>query len=156
MENKYPERIKVSIKFESKTQISINTYKEIKKVENKIVRIFLIILGTFFLILGIIGLIMPIMPGTIFLIMATACYIRSSDRMHLWLINNRWIGKYARSYFEERAMPLKAKIFASGMMWFSITSSMFLLESIFFKSVFILIGIMTTAYFMSLKTLKVN
>lgn len=123
-----------------------------KKVENKVLRILLMIFGTIFVILGIIGLILPVMPGTIFLILATACYIRSSETMYNWLINNKWFGKYARMYFEERAMPLRAKIVASVSMWFSICVSMYLVDKFAIRVVLLAVGISVTLYFLSLKT----
>ena len=128
--------------------------KEIKKVENKYMRMLLNILGTIFVILCILGIILPVMPGTIFLILATACYIRSSDRMYNWLINNKLFGRFARMYFEERAMPMSAKIIASVMMWTSVISSLFILESLIVKLIFVMIAIGVTLYFVSLKTLK--
>ncbi len=123
-----------------------------KKVESKVLRVLLIILGTIFLVLGVIGLILPVMPGTIFLILATACYIRSSEKLYLWLINNKWFGKYARMYFQEKAMPLKAKIFATVSMWTSISISLYLVEKPFVKVILIIVGISVTGYFAYLKT----
>lgn len=123
-----------------------------KKVESKLVRILLMISGTIFLILGIIGLILPVMPGTVFLILATACYIRSSEKMYLWLINNRWFGKYARLYLEERSMPLKAKIIASLSMWTSISISAYYVDSPVIRIILISVGISVTLYFVYLKT----
>jgi uncharacterized membrane protein YbaN (DUF454 family) len=123
-----------------------------KKVESKVLRVLLIILGTIFLVLGVIGLILPVMPGTIFLILATACYIRSSEKLYLWLINNKWFGKYARMYFQEKAMPLKAKIFATVSMWTSISVSLYLVEKPFVKVILIIVGISVTGYFAYLKT----
>ncbi|MFN8577107.1 MAG: YbaN family protein [Candidatus Sericytochromatia bacterium] len=123
-----------------------------KKVENKVLRIGLIILGTIFLILGIIGLILPVMPGTIFIILATACYIRSSEKLYLWIINNKWFGKYARLYLKEKAMPLKAKIIASVSLWFSISVSFYLVDKTFVRIILLLVGISVTSYFLYLKT----
>lgn len=123
-----------------------------KKVESKLLRIILIVFGTIFLILGILGLLLPVMPGTVFLILSTACYIRSSERLYLWLINNRWFGKYARMYFQEKAMPLKAKIFASVSMWISISVSLYFVQNNYIKLLLLLVGLSVTGYFLYLKT----
>lgn len=123
-----------------------------KKAESRFVRILLMILGTIFLFLGIIGLVLPVMPGTIFLILATACYIRSSETMYLWLINNRWFGKYARLYFEEKSMPLRAKIIASVSMWTSISISIYYIDKPVVRIIMLVTGVCVTLYFLYLKT----
>lgn len=123
-----------------------------KKVESKLLRGVLIVLGTLFLVLGILGLILPVMPGTIFLILSTACYVRSSDKLYLWLINNKWFGKYARMYFQEKAMPFKAKVFATVSMWLSISVSIYFVDNVSIKILLLLIGISVTGYFLYLKT----
>ena len=66
--------------------------------------------GTFFLVLGIIGIFIPLLPTTPFLLLAAACYIRGSKKFYYWLIKNKWFGKYIKNYQEGRGVPLKVKI----------------------------------------------
>ncbi len=127
-----------------------------KRVESKLARVLLMGLGHFFVGMGVLGLILPVMPGTVFFILATACYIRSSEKMYLWLINNKWFGKYAKMYLEKRSMPLKAKIFASLSMWISISVSIYLVEKALIRVILILVGISITTYFVSLKTTEIK
>jgi len=63
------------------------------------------------MVLGIIGIIIPILPTTPFLILATLCYIRSSQRFCDWLLNNRSLGLYIKNYTQGKGMPLRAKVF---------------------------------------------
>jgi hypothetical protein len=79
--------------------------------------------GTLCVGLGIIGVFVPILPTTPFLLLAAACYMRSSKRFYQWLINNRIFGAYVRNYIEGRGMPLRIKIFTIVLLWLAISLS---------------------------------
>jgi uncharacterized membrane protein YbaN (DUF454 family) len=91
-----------------------------KLAKRKSVRILSLIAGTITLCLGIIGIFLPILPTTPFLLLTAACYMRSSRRMHDWLLNNRWFGEYIRNYQAGRGIPLKTKIFTIAVLWATI------------------------------------
>ena len=76
--------------------------------------------GTLCTGLGIIGVFVPILPTTPFLLLAAACYMRSSERFYQWLINNRIFGAYVRNYIEGRGMPVRIKIFTILLLWLTI------------------------------------
>ena len=63
-------------------------------------KILLIAIGSFFLILGFIGILIPGLPTTPFLLLSAACYFRSSDRLYSWLLNHKIFGKYIRNFRE--------------------------------------------------------
>lgn len=88
------------------------------------VRWTFVILGWVFFILGIIGAVLPVMPTAPFILLAAACWARSSRRFHFWLINHRLFGKYVRDWEERRAVPRYAKFLATIMMAIS-TSMLF-------------------------------
>ncbi|MFX1374766.1 MAG: YbaN family protein [Promethearchaeota archaeon] len=84
---------------------------EIKKVEDKKLINSLIFLGGFIsLILGVIGIVIPILPTTPFLLLASAAFAKSSKRFHKWLLNNKILGSYIRNYKEGKGMPVKIKV----------------------------------------------
>jgi uncharacterized protein len=85
------------------------------------------ILGTLFLALGAIGIFVPILPTTPFLLLSAACYFRGSSRMHNWLINNKVFGVYLKNYKEGKGMSAKAKIFTITLLWITVVSSALLL-----------------------------
>ena len=87
---------------------------------SKLKRQLLIIAGTIFVIVGVIGIFVPILPTTPFLLLAAACYIRSSQKFYSWLINNRLFGTYIRNYMEGRGMPIKIKAFTIILLWATI------------------------------------
>jgi hypothetical protein len=73
--------------------------------------------GTAFLILGGLGVFLPILPTAPFLLLSAACYYKSSERMHYWLFNNRWFGNYLRNYAEGKGISLRAKLFTMSLLW---------------------------------------
>ena len=93
---------------------------------NRLIRYLLIILGTISLVIGVIGIFIPVLPTTPFLLMAAACYMRSSTRFYNWLLNNRLFGNYIRNYIEGRGMPLSTKIYTLLFLWVTIGFSIFL------------------------------
>ncbi len=82
-----------------------------------IVRRLLIVSGTISTGLGIIGIFMPVLPTTPFLLLAAACYMRSSDRFYRWLLNNRLFGAYIKGYIEGKGIALKIKILTTLLLW---------------------------------------
>lgn len=98
-----------------------------KPKKNRVVRALLIVAGTVSLVFAAIGLVLPLIPTTPFLLLAVACYCRGSERLYTWLINNRWFGEYIRNYREGRGVPLKTKVVALTVLWATISISVFLL-----------------------------
>jgi hypothetical protein len=81
----------------------------------------LVVLGSIFLALGVIGIFVPLLPTTPFLLLASACYLRGSERLHRWLLGHGRLGAYIRDFEEGRGIPLRAKVLAMAMMWPSIS-----------------------------------
>lgn len=77
----------------------------------------LILIGSLSVGLGFLGILLPGLPTTPFLLVAAGCYARSSDRLYTKLLNNRRFGPFIRRFREERAIPRKTKVQAIVMMW---------------------------------------
>ena len=108
-------------------------------------KIAFIILGSFFLAVGAVGVVVPGLPTTVFLLLAAACYVRSSKRLYKWLIEHKLFGKLIREYRDNGTIPLRSKIFALTMMSTMITLSVLLwIESTILKIVVIGLGIVGT------------
>ncbi len=104
--------------------------------------------------LGTAGIFLPLLPTTPFLLLAAACFIRSSDRLYQWLIHNRWFGSYIRNYREHRALPLRAKVIALILLWTTMSYSVFaLVVNKVLQVSLLLIAAVVTVYLLSLKTL---
>ena len=91
-------------------------------------KIFLILVGWIAVALGVLGIFLPLLPTTPFLLLASACFARGSSRMHNWLQTNRVFGKYLRDYENGHGMPLRAKVWVLIFMWCSMGYSMWRLQ----------------------------
>lgn len=80
-------------------------------------KILLAISGCIAFALGLVGIFLPLLPTTPFLLLAAALWVRSSPRLYAWLLAHRWFGEYIRNYRENRAIPLRAKVFSIVLMW---------------------------------------
>ena len=116
-------------------------------------RYTLIVTGTIFLGLGLIGIFLPLLPTTPFLLLAAACYARGSQTFYTWLISNKYFGVYIKNYQEGKGIPLKIKVVSIIFLWIAILSSAFFIVTIFFvQIVLITIAISVTVHITSIKT----
>lgn len=117
-------------------------------------RYFLLIIGIISLALGIIGILLPLLPTTPFLLLAAGCFINSSPRLYSWLINNKVFGKYIINYREKRGIPLRVKVTSLSILWISISYSFFfIVESIYVRLILIAALAGVTVHLLRMKTL---
>ena len=83
-------------------------------------RIFLIIVGCVSLALGMLGIFLPMLPTTPFLLLSAAAWVKASPSLYEWLINHKVLGEYIRNYREHRAIPLRVKIISVSLVWLTI------------------------------------
>ena len=113
-----------------------------------------IFLGTVTLLLGSLGIILPVLPTTPFLLLNAYFYVRSSDRLYQWLINHRIFGLYVRSYLKYRAVSRKTKIFALSSLWITIILSLiFFIHKWPVRLMILLVASIVTVHILSLKTM---
>lgn len=116
-------------------------------VRTGVKRKLLIGAGTLSAGLGIVGIVIPVLPTTPFLLLAAACYMRSSERFYRWLINNRIFGAYVRNYIEGRGMPLRIKVFTIALLWLTIGLSMaFAVQDLVIRIVLICVAVGVTTH----------
>lgn len=124
-------------------------------INNRMIRGMLIVSGTFFVVIGIIGIFLPILPTTPFLLLAAWCYAKSSKTFYNWLISNKLFGNYIKNYREGRGIPLKVKIISISFLWITILfSAAFIVTNLFVRIILILIAIGVTIHIRSIRTLK--
>ena len=115
--------------------------------ENRLVRWFYIVLGIALVIMGIIGALLPVIPGTLFFILAVIAFSKGSERFYKKLIHNRWIGPHLQSYLEDRFIPIRTKIVVIACLWISIVfTDFFVLHGIYTRLLMILFAIGVTIY----------
>jgi uncharacterized membrane protein YbaN (DUF454 family) len=104
-------------------------------------RAALLVCGTLSLGLGVIGIFVPLLPTTCFLLVAAWCYARSSQRLYDRLMRARWIGAYLRRYRDERAIPVHVKVASLVMMWITVGYSVLV-----FPNVLVRAALLATAF----------
>jgi uncharacterized membrane protein YbaN (DUF454 family) len=116
-----------------------------------------VVLGSLALGLGIIGIVVPLLPTTPFLLLAAACYIRGSDRLYGWLINHRVFGDYIRNYREHRAITVRAKVFTLLLLWSVIIyTAIWIVPMLWLRILIVAIAAVVTAYILRLKTMPTS
>lgn len=118
-------------------------------------RNLLIALGTLCVAMGMVGMFVPILPTTPFLLLAAVCYVRSSRRFYRWLTTNRWFGAYIRNYREGRGIPLKQKVLTLALLWLSIGyAAGFVVAPWWGKLLLVGIAVGVTAHLAAVRTYK--
>ena len=102
--------------------------------------------------LAVIGIFLPLLPTVPLLLLAAACFARSSERFHNLLLNHQKLGPMIHCYLNGQGVPLRAKITAIGLIWFSISISVFFINPFWLKFMLVIIGISVTLYLLSLAT----
>ena len=111
--------------------------------------------GVLSVALGTLGVFVPLLPTTPFLLLAAWCFARSSDRLYAWLLNHRWFGSYIRNYREHGAIPLHTKIVTVALLWVTIGSSaVFVARTWWLRALLGVIAVGVTIHVLRLKTLK--
>ena len=114
-----------------------------------------ILLGTLSLVLGIIGIFLPLLPTTPFLLLTATLYTRSSPRLYNWLLRQKHLGNYIRNFRENRAIPLKAKIISVSLIWITILNCVIFIVPYWWLNILLLLVAVGTSYhILSFKTLK--
>ena len=122
---------------------------------SRAIRICLIITGTFFVCVGTLGIVLPLLPTTPFLVLAAMCFARSSERFHNWLLNNKWFGAYIKNYREGKGISLRQKVVVLSLLILTIGySCIFLLDHIAGRIILVLIAIGVSSHILRFPTLR--
>ncbi len=118
-------------------------------------KFFLIFLGLIFVALGTIGIFVPGLPTTIFMILAAYCFLRSSEKLYRWVIENKFVGDKVKHFMETKTIPLRGKIHSISAMWIMVILSSILLNvSIVIKVIIAIAAIIGTIVILSYPTAK--
>lgn len=114
-----------------------------------------IIIGFISLTLGIIGVFVPLLPTTPFLLLTATLFFKASPRLYQRLIQNRWCGKIIENYQKGKGVPIQMKIYALLILWGSILSTVFFLENhLLVKLFLLLIASAVSVHIIFLKSIK--
>ncbi|MEN8191355.1 MAG: YbaN family protein [Bacteroidota bacterium] len=124
-----------------------------KKVNSKTAKYLLITAGTLSIILGFIGIFLPLLPTTPFMLLAAALFSKSSDRFYNWLINNRFFGSFIKNYREGKGISIQVKFISLTSLWLIIGSTIiYAVENIFIKIGLLIIAIGVTIHLLLIPT----
>mgnify|MGYP003886170733 FL=1 len=120
---------------------------------SRLVRVLLQGIGWLSVALGVVGIFLPVLPTTPFLLLAAACFARSSPRFYHWLVDHPRLGPWIRDYLQGNGIPLKAKVYAIGLMWLSIGFSCWLVPLVWARGFMLISAALVTVYIVRQKTL---
>ena len=123
------------------------------ETRNPLLRYCLLTIGWLSVALGMLGIFLPLLPTTPFLLLAAACFMRSSKRFYLWLVEHPRLGPWIRDYLAGEGIPRKAKIYAISLMWVSIGISCALVPLIWARLFMLTSAVLVSLYILKQKTL---
>ena len=88
-----------------------------------------IVLGSISLALGIIGIVLPGLPTTPFLLLSAYLYLKASPALHKWLLGQKYLGGRIRRYHEQKGLTRLQKIYSTVLMWIMVSISAFIIIS---------------------------
>jgi len=122
---------------------------------NQVVKLAYLISGFLFVFLGVLGAFLPLLPTTIFLILASACFMKSSPRANAWLKNNKLLGSYLRNYQDKTGLTIASKITHIAVLWIGILISAYLLtDKTAIQVLLFLIAVGVTIHLVMIKTAR--
>ncbi|MDR0371553.1 MAG: YbaN family protein [Prevotellaceae bacterium] len=117
-------------------------------------KILLSIIGLVSLGVGLLGIFLPLLPTTPFLLLSATLFAKSSDRLYNWLITHKAFGECIRNFRENKTIPLRVKIISIGMMWTVMLCSIFLVLGgrLWLQAMLFVIAVGVTVHILSYKT----
>ena len=129
--------------------------KDGKMIKKTFHQYILLCIGILSVALGTAGIFLPLLPTTPFLLLAATCFLRSSKRLHVWIMNHKWFGPYIYNYCTYKAIPKKTKITTIALLWITITySALWVVPILAVKILLFFIAVAVTWHVLSLNTLE--
>ncbi|MGQ7818316.1 YbaN family protein [Metapseudomonas furukawaii] len=129
-------------------------HSDIQPQRHPALRMILLVVGWLSVVLGVIGIFVPVLPTTPFLLLAAACFVRSSRRFYLWLVEHPRLGPWIRDYLEGQGIPLKGKVYTLALMWASIAFSCYLVPLPWARGFMLTSAVLVSVYILRQKTLR--
>ena len=122
---------------------------------SSIIRYVYVVLGILFCVLGVIGIFVPLLPTTPFLLLSAALFFRSSPRLYHLLLNHPQLGPYIRNFREHKAIPLRIKVISVSLVWLTILHAVFFLLDYWILEILLLIlAVCISVYILHFRTLR--
>ena len=115
-------------------------------MKEQTLKIFFIIVGWLSIILGVIGILLPLLPTTPFILLAAFCFARSSEKFHTWLLEHKLFGPIVQAWEEGKGIPKRTRNFAVLLMWSGMSLSAYLVWHIGATISLLIIGTCVSIY----------
>jgi len=105
--------------------------------------------------IGVLGIFLPLLPTTIFLILASICFMKSSPRAHNWLVNHKYLGSYLRNYKHKTGLSVTSKITHLLILWLGIgLSAIYFTDNTAVRILLLLIALGVSIHLITIKTAR--
>ena len=122
---------------------------------SSVTKYFYLVSGFLLVMIGVVGIFLPVLPTTIFLILASACFIKSSPQANEWLRNHKILGMYIKNYQDKSGLTVKSKIINIVILWIMISvSALLFTENLYIRLLLIAIATGVTIHLLMIKTAK--
>lgn len=125
-------------------------------IRNVTKRYLILCLGTLSLVLGVVGIFIPVLPTTPFLLLSAYLYAKSSKRLYHWLLGHKILGNYIYQYVTYRAVSRQVKIFSLITLWLSLFISFILVPLLSIRILLVIIGLGVSIHIGTLKIITNN
>lgn len=120
--------------------------RPVRLVENRLLRWTLFSLGWLSASLGVLGIFLPLLPTTPFMLLAAGCFARSSERFYCWITSHPKYGPMIADYLAGKGLPMRAKYLAVSLLWLSILFGVYWVDFVWAKLAMLLTAVAVTAY----------
>ena len=118
-------------------------------------RILFLFIGILSLVLGVIGIFLPVLPTTPFLLLSATLFLRSSQKLYDWLLSHPYLGEYIRNFKEYKAIPLRVKVVSVSLVWITLLyCALFVAREWWMSAMFIAIALGVSIHILNYKTLQ--
>ena len=126
-----------------------------QKTLKPFVRVLFIFLGILSVTIGIVGIVVPVLPTTPFLLLAAFFFLRSSNQLYRWLITHKLFGSYIRNYIHFKAISPWVKVFTLSLLWVTIILSIILVQDkLWIRFLLLIVAISVSVHIIRLRTLS--
>ncbi|MEO8538405.1 MAG: YbaN family protein [bacterium] len=123
---------------------------------SRVVRWAYLSVGTLLVGVGILGIFLPLLPSTVFFLMALGCYGKSSPSAYRWMTTNRLFGRQLRNYREEKGATISTKVVSLASLWIGIGASEYFIDNLWVRLLLVAIALGVSAHLLLLKTVRTN
>ncbi len=121
---------------------------------HRLVRWLYIALGSLLVGVGVLGIFLPLLPSTVFFLLALGCYGKSSPSAYRWMTTNRLFGRHLREYREEKGATLQTKVVSIATLWIGIGASEYFIDNLWIRLGLVAIALGVTTHLVLLRTIR--